>query len=101
MASLSGIDLFPLASSPVASPRMSILAYLASGPATSTQLAEAIGLHRQPVWRYLSALEDRGLVATRRRAWYITPPGLDELRRLRRELDVQIRNADEERTNLR
>ena len=97
--SLSAIDTFPLASSPLVSTRFGILAYLAAGPASAPEIADALGCGRTTTYNKLvKDFEPRGWAVIVRRVWRITPAGMSELRRVYMELGVQLRNGSDPRT---
>lgn len=82
-------ELFPLASSPLASVRLSILAYLALGPATTGEVAAACAIDRVRVWRLMRELSASGhVVEIVARRFQIADAGVRELSIFHRDLSL-------------
>lgn len=87
---------FPLASSPLANIRLSVLAYLAVGPDTVANTAEACGVSRMQTNRIVSDFLDRDFLVTGPRHRYaITPRGKSELVSIHAELSLVLRQFED------
>lgn len=88
--------ILPIALSAIGSRRLSVVAYLAYGPATAPEIAEATGANRFTTVKTLTALEVEGVVehTTRRRVgWQLTDAGRSELASLHNELSLVIKGS--------